>query len=70
MSILERALHVGEGKKFKQLQKRVGRINDFEPEMELLEDEELAQEYAKLRERAADGELARGAAPALLRPHP
>ena len=49
MSILERALHVGEGKKFKQLQKRVGRINDFEPEMELLDDEELKEEYDKLR---------------------
>jgi preprotein translocase subunit SecA len=56
MSILERALHMGEGKKFKQLEKRVGRINDFEPEMELLEDEDLREEYAKLRERAAGGE--------------
>src|SRR3954468_24181793 len=56
MSILERALHMGEGKKFKQLQKRVGRINDFEPEMELMEDEELAEAYARLRERAANGE--------------
>src|SRR5215212_8569742 len=56
MSILERALHVGEGKKFKQLQKRVGAINDFEPEMELLDDEELKEEYDKLRERAAGGE--------------
>jgi preprotein translocase subunit SecA len=56
MSILERALHMGEGKKFKQLQKRVGRINDFEPEMELMEDDELAEAYAKLRERARDGE--------------
>jgi preprotein translocase subunit SecA len=56
MSILERALHVGEGKKFKQLEKRVGRINDFEPEMELLEDDELRTEFDALRERAANGE--------------
>src|SRR5215212_5572183 len=56
MSILERALHVGEGKKFKQLQKRVGRINDFEPEMELMEDDELREAYSALRERAANGE--------------
>src|SRR4051794_18158595 len=56
MSILERALHVGEGKKYKQLEKRVGRINDFEPEMELLEDEELRTEFDALRERAANGE--------------
>src|SRR3954462_8447060 len=56
MSILERALHMGEGKKFKQLQKRVGRINDFEPEMELLADDELRTGYDALRERAANGE--------------
>src|SRR5215218_1824907 len=56
MSILERALHMGEGKKFKQLQKRVGRINDFEPEMELMEDDELRDAYTALRERAANGE--------------
>src|SRR5829696_307174 len=56
MSILERALHMGEGKKFKQLQKRVGRINDFEPEMELMEDDELRDAYTALRERAAGGE--------------
>src|SRR3954470_7839435 len=56
MSILERALHMGEGKKFKQLQKRVGRINDFEPEMELMDDEELRERYAHLRERFHAGE--------------
>ncbi len=56
MSILERALRVGESKKFKQFEKRVARINDFEPEMELLDDAELRQHADELRERARDGE--------------
>jgi len=56
MSILERALRVGEGKKFKQFEKRVARINDFEAEMELLDDEELRQQADELRERARNGE--------------
>ena len=49
MTILERALRVGEGKKFKQFERRVARINDFEPEMELLEDAELRQQADELR---------------------
>src|ERR687897_630391 len=56
MSILERALRVGEGKKFKEFEKRVVRINDFEPEMELLDDHELREQTDELRERARNGE--------------
>jgi len=56
MSILDRALRIGEEKKFKEFQKQVVRINDLEPEMELLEDEEIREEFDKLRERAAGGE--------------
>ncbi|MEX2412950.1 MAG: hypothetical protein WD399_04785, partial [Thermoleophilaceae bacterium] len=56
MSILDRALRVGEGKKFKQFQKHVVRINDFEPELELESDDELRERYGRLRERALDGE--------------
>src|SRR4051812_11788264 len=56
MSLLDRALRIGEGKKFKQFEQQVDRINGLEPEMELLEDEEFKQEYDKLRERAANGE--------------
>jgi preprotein translocase subunit SecA len=47
---------MGEGKKFKQFEKQVERVNAFEPEMELLDDEELAQEMGRLRERAENGE--------------
>src|SRR5215210_2940315 len=47
---------MGEAKQFKDYQKRVSRINDFEPEMELLDDGELRVEADKLRERARNGE--------------
>jgi preprotein translocase subunit SecA len=56
MSILDRALRIGEGKKFKEFQQQVARINDLEPEMELLEDSEIRDEFTQLRERAANGE--------------
>ena len=38
MTILDRALRLGEGKQFKQYAKRVDRINSWEPELELLDD--------------------------------
>src|SRR3712207_3625026 len=56
MSILERALRVGESKKFKQYEKRVARINAFEPELELESDDELRARMDALRERARNGE--------------
>src|SRR4051794_32935180 len=56
MSFLERALRIGESKQFKEHSKRVERINAFEPEMELLDDDELRQEADELRTRAAGGE--------------
>ncbi|MDX6670028.1 MAG: preprotein translocase subunit SecA [Solirubrobacteraceae bacterium] len=56
MSILDKALRVGEAKKYKGYEKRVARINDFEPEMELLEDSELRERADELRERARNGE--------------
>ena len=56
MSILERALRMGEAKQFKAYSKRVEKINSWEPELELLEDEELREQFAELRERAIKGE--------------
>jgi preprotein translocase subunit SecA len=56
MSIVERALRIGEGKKFKEFERRVGRINDFEPELELDSPEELRERVDHLRERARNGE--------------
>ncbi|MEX2195018.1 MAG: preprotein translocase subunit SecA [Thermoleophilaceae bacterium] len=60
MSILERALRVGEQKKYKSFQKDVARINALEPEFELYEDSELGAEMDKLRERARNGESLEG----------
>jgi preprotein translocase subunit SecA len=54
--MVTRALRVGEGRKFKAYEKRAAAINDIEPEMELLSDEELRTEADALRERARDGE--------------
>jgi preprotein translocase subunit SecA len=56
MALIDRALRVGEGKKFKTFEKRVARINELEPEMELLSDDELREEANKLRERGHNGE--------------
>src|SRR6185295_3159401 len=56
MTILDRALRLGEAKQFKQYAKRVDRINSWEPELELLEDDELRQQADGLRERARNGE--------------
>jgi len=56
MSLLDRALRMGEGKQFRQYAKRVDRINQWEPELELLEDSELREHADALRERARIGE--------------
>src|SRR5918992_4104790 len=56
MSILDRALRLGEARQFKQYEKRVGRINAWEPELELLDDDELRANADSLRERARGGE--------------
>jgi len=54
--IIDRALRVGEGRKVKEFERTVARINEVEPEMELLEDAELRVEADGLRERARNGE--------------
>src|ERR671923_1192973 len=56
MSILDRALRVGEGKKFKEFERKVELVNAFEPELELESDDELRERYAALRERHLNGE--------------
>ncbi len=54
--ILDKALRLGEARQFKQYARRVEAINRFEPELELLEDDELRAQFAELRERATSGE--------------
>jgi preprotein translocase subunit SecA len=55
-SLLDRALNVGEAKKFKEYQKRVALIGAFEPELEHDSDAELRERMEELRARAREGE--------------
>jgi preprotein translocase subunit SecA len=50
MGLLDRALNMGESKQFRQHEKRVARIGDFEPELELESDEELTERMDALRQ--------------------
>ncbi|MDQ6816460.1 MAG: preprotein translocase subunit SecA [Actinomycetota bacterium] len=56
MSFLDRALRMGEAKKFKSYEQRVARINDYEEEFEHYSDAELRESADELRERARGGE--------------
>jgi preprotein translocase subunit SecA len=52
MPLLDRALRMGEGKKFKEYERRVSRINAFEEEVSLFDDDELRAAADALRARA------------------
>jgi preprotein translocase subunit SecA len=54
--LIDRALRVGEGRRFKDYESRVATINRIEGEMELLEDGEILEEAEELRKRAREGE--------------
>src|SRR5215218_8653049 len=54
--LIDRALRMGEARQFKDYERRVESINRVEPEMELLDDDELRTEADALRERASNGE--------------
>src|SRR3984893_14032744 len=56
MSFLDRALRMGEAKKFKTYEQRVGRINNYEAELEHYTDAKLRKSADELRNRARDGE--------------
>jgi preprotein translocase subunit SecA len=56
MSFLDRALRMGEGKKFKAYEQRVSRINGYEEELQHSTDAELSEHADELRERARNGE--------------
>jgi len=56
MSFLDRALRMGEAKKFKSYEQRVGRINLYEEELEHYDDAELREAVDELRQRARNGE--------------
>ena len=56
MSFLDRALRMGEAKKFKSYEQRVSRINAYEAEFEHDTDAELRETAEALSERARNGE--------------
>ncbi|TML03726.1 MAG: preprotein translocase subunit SecA, partial [Actinobacteria bacterium] len=56
MGILEKALNLGESKRFKEYEKRIARIAAFEPELELESQDELRERIVALRERVQSGE--------------
>src|SRR5579864_7418241 len=56
MSFLDRALRMGEAKKFKAYEQRVDRINLYEEELEHHTDAELREAADELRGRAREGE--------------
>ena len=56
MSLLDRALRMGEAKKFKTYEQRVSRITGYEAELEHSTDAELREAADELRERARGGE--------------
>src|ERR1700735_1191538 len=58
MSFLDRALRMGEGKKFKKYERRVARINAYEEEFSLFDDDEIraAADELRARARGTDGE--------------
>jgi preprotein translocase subunit SecA len=56
MSFLDRALRMGEAKKFKTYEQRISRINGYEEELEHYTDAELRGSADELRQRARNGE--------------
>src|SRR6204780_4521970 len=56
MSVFTRVLKAGEGKKVRRLAELVPLVNELEPEMEALSDDELAHRTDLFKERYANGE--------------
>ena len=56
MSVVSKILRAGEGKKVRRLAELVPLINELEPTMEALSDEQLQAKTAEFRERLAKGE--------------
>ena len=69
-SLLDRALNVGEAKKFKIYQKRVALINAFEAELEHDSDAELRERMDELRSARRGGEDLDALLPGVLRGRP
>ncbi len=55
MGIIDRALNMGEAKQFRQYEKRVAAISNYEPELELEDDAELKERFAAIRAEVEAG---------------
>jgi len=55
MSVFTRALRAGEGKKVRRLAELVQLVNQLEPDIEALSDEDLAHQTVVFRERLDNG---------------
>ncbi|CAN5761935.1 preprotein translocase subunit SecA [soil metagenome] len=56
MSVLDKVLRAGEGRKYKKVTAIAARVNDFEPEIKQLTDSELQAKTAEFRARLEDEE--------------
>ncbi len=56
MSVLDKVLRAGEGRKYKKVTSIAARVNDFEPEVKELADSELLAKTAEFRARLEDEE--------------
>ena len=56
MSVFTRVLRAGEGKKVRRLAEIVPMINELEPELEALSDDELRHKTVEFKERLEQGE--------------
>ncbi|HMD45591.1 MAG TPA: preprotein translocase subunit SecA, partial [Acidimicrobiales bacterium] len=56
MSVFTKVLRAGEAKKVRRLAELVPLVNELEPDMEALSDEELAHKTVEFRERLDEGE--------------
>ena len=56
MTIVDKLLRAGEGKRLKTLERQVGEITALEPQISALSDDELRAKTDEFRERLADGE--------------
>ena len=57
MSVLDKVLRAGEGRKYKKVTQIAARVNDFEPEIKELTDAELLAKTAEFRSRLEESEL-------------
>ena len=56
MGVLDKLLHLGEGRKLKELRAVAEQVNLIEPDYVAMSDDELRSQTAEFKRRIADGE--------------